>query len=316
MSEKGYTGVFLAALFVGVVATASVYQLVVRRTPMGTGEGVTTVPVVVAASEISEGMLLSAPMLRVRPYMQEAVPRGAFTDIDSLAGRVARLPIFPGEAVLESKLAAVGAGAGLEVKIHPGNRAMAIPVNDHVGISGLIQPNSRVDVLVTLRPDRNRSQRMAKVFLQNIRVLSVGQQMIRGDDGDPIAAKTVTLELTPAEAEMLAVAMNEGVLHLALRGFADSDSIRTTGATPLHVLAAANRIQTPRRRRTPPPKKTEIKTPPPPPPVETVPAWMKVQIYRGRELTEQEVELEDSVEVRDTSSTGSPRSNNRDKPKG
>lgn len=311
MSERGFTGVFIVALLVAAAATYAVHRFVTQRDALARGRDVTTVPVVIAAQDITEGSALTKEILRIKEYNSDAVPHGAFQAIDSLGGRVARIPIFDGEPVLEAKLAQVGASAGLEVKIQPGFRAMSIPVNDHVGISGMIQPNSRVDVLVTLRPDANRAERTAKVFLQNMRVLSVGTQIRRGDDGKPITANTVTLEVKPDEAEMLALAMNEGVLQLALRGFADTDSLQTGGATPKKVLAAAAAIE--RRARRAPQRQAPVirKASPPPEPqyaVVDTPTWMKVQIYRGVELTEQKVETNDSTAKRDTVRAGSPRS--------
>lgn len=93
---------------------------------------------------------------------------------------------------------------------------------------------------------------------------------------------------------MLAVAMNEGVLQLALRGFADADSIKTGGATAGKVLAAGRPPQ-PRRRR---PTVIRRTTPDPKPePKPETPAWLKVQIYRGTDMTEQEVERSDSTKA-------------------
>lgn len=293
MSERGFTGVFVGALLVGVVATLAVYRLVIERTGTGDAGELNTIPVVVAAADIPEGMLVSGPRLRVKQFAPGAVPQqGTFASTDSLEGRVSRLPIFAGEPVLENKLAPRGAGAGLEVKIQPGRRAMAIPVNEHVGISGMILPNSRVDVLVTLRPEATRQERTAKVFLQNMRVLSVGQELRRGEDGKPITANTVTLEVTPHEAELLAVAMNEGVLQLALRGYADSDSVGTRGAAARNILAA-RKAQTTRRPR--PARRIASKPAPAPPPQE--PAWLKVEIFRGSEKTDTTVELTETDEA-------------------
>lgn len=279
MNERGFAGVFFSALIIGAVATFSVYKLVVaQRLPASAN--VKLVSVVVAAEDIPEGAALVEANLRVREYAEDAVPAGSFADVDSLLERVTLLPIVAREPVLEGKLAPVGSAAGLEIKIAPGRRAMAIPINDHVGINGFVQPNSRVDVLVTFRSGSRLRNETAKVFLQNMRVLSVGQHLRRGDDGKPITANTVTLEVSPEEAELLAVAMNEGILQLALRGYADEDSIKTNGATAYSVLAAARKY----RPRAAAPPKAE---PDPEPVLEPTPA--KVQIFRGTEMTERTV---------------------------
>ncbi len=296
MNERGFTGVFLSALIIGAVATFSVYKLVVEQRVVSVGPEAATVPVVVAVGDIAEGSVLEPTMLRVKQQDQAELPAGTFANIDSLTERVTQIPIFTGEPILEGKLAPVGTAAGLEIKIAQGKRAMAIPVNDHVGINGFVQPNSRVDVLVTFRNKTGMNDQQAKVFLQNMRVLSVGQHLYRGDDGKPITANTVTLEVSPEDAELLAVAMNEGVLSLALRGFADEDSVTTTGATPRSVLAAAQKYQPrPRPRRVEQPAPAQ---PEPAPVVEEEP-W-KVVIFRGSEMSEREVEAADSAQASDT----------------
>lgn len=320
MREKHFTGVFMGALVVGVAATFSVYRLVINRD--NNAERDPTIAVVVAVDELREGTLLGEASARLKRYPADAVPSGAFSSVDSVVGRVAQVHIFPGEPVLEGKLAPTGAGAGLEVKISDGHRAMSIPVNDYAGIAGLIQPNSRVDVLVTLRPDNRRRDRTAKVFLQNLRVLSVGTQLGRDEKGKPISASTVTVEVTPNQAELLAVAMNEGVLHLALRGFSDGDEVDTRGATSSHVLAEARRIQrVPRPRPAPAPAApAPAPEPAPEPPAPDLPAWLKVQVFRGTEMEERTVQARgDSAAAADaarkaaadTSATKKPSTNNQ-----
>src|SRR4029078_12363937 len=101
---------------------------------------------------------------------------------------------------------------------------------------GLIQPNSRVDVMVTIR-DEKKNQQVAKLFMANMRVLSVGTQDTRTADNRPISATIVALEVTPVEAERLAIAQNEGRIQLVLRGYGDPDSIKTEGAKSADVLA-------------------------------------------------------------------------------
>jgi pilus assembly protein CpaB len=294
MNEKGFTAIFLSALLLAGLATLGVYRFLAHRAAEAEGARLTTSPVVVAAADIAQGDRLTATSLQVNQFASGTVPEGAFSDPDSVVGRVVSLPIFAGEPVIASKLAPIGAAGGLEVKIEPGYRAMAIPVNETVGISGLIQPNSRVDVIVTFRPEGQSRERVAKLFLQNMRVLSVGQNLRRGEDGKPITANTVTLEVTPEQAEMLAVAMNEGVLQLALRGFGDPDTALTRGAAPANVLAAARKVEPRTSRPAPRPRPAPEKAAPPPAPVVEEPAVTRVQIIRGTKLTEKEVQKADS----------------------
>jgi len=181
---------------------------------------------------------------------------------------------------------------------------MAVKINDVAGLSGLIQPNSRVDVLVALKADQQTSSKeQAKLFMNNMRVLSVGTQVERGDDGKAIQATTATLEVTPEQAEQLAVAVNQGTIQLVLRGYGDPDSVTTPGATSTDVLAQLRsgpmRMESVSKpeRRTVRPKPVAAAPAPAPAPVavRTVMATPKpdsvvVRVYRGDKLTQQKFE--------------------------
>lgn len=273
-----YKLVFWGALFVAAAATFGAYRvLAVNSKPAA----VTTVPVVVATREIPEGAGIDRLAVAVEQWPEGTVPLGAYGSIDSVSGRVARVPIFPGEAVVPGRLAPEGTGPGLELKIPPGQRAMAVRIDDVAGIAGLIQPNSRVDVIVTLRGGSERQ--VAKVFMENMRVLSVGTEMQRDASGRPRQATTVSLSVTPDQAERLAVAMNEGTIQLALRGYGDPDEVRTAGATSSDVLRGATTTQVkaapvrtaPRRPAAPPPEPVPVYQPPPRPDSVTI------EVYRG-----------------------------------
>jgi len=165
---------------------------------------------------------------------------------------------------------------------------MAVRINDVAGISGLIQPNSRVDVLVTIKEDNNSDRQVAKLFMSNMQVLSVGTEVQRDASGKPITATTVTLGVTPEEAERLAIAMNTGAIQLVLRGYGDPDSVRTKGATSTDVLAALRGSRAivpsapsarPRVIYRPAPQAPPVKTAPPPPP--PPPDSAVVNVYRA-----------------------------------
>lgn len=308
MAERRYTVVFGVAVLVAAAATFGVWRVLQSAEARNR---VATVNVVIATREIPEGSEITREMLTTGSWPTQTVPAGAFQRPDSVAGRVARVHIFKGEAIVPGRLAPVGTGPGLEVKISPGKRAMAVRINDVAGISGLIQPNSRVDVLVTMRsPDGGgRQNQVAKLFMENMRVLSVGTNVQRGDDGLPVDGKTATLEVTPDEAERLAVAQGQGTIQLVLRGYGDPDSINTSGASSSDVLAALRDapavsapaptpVRRPVQRQAPPRRDTAVvvQTPPPQPVAPPKPDTSVVKVYRGNAMTTQKFERDTTKE--------------------
>lgn len=298
MAERRYNLVFYAAIITAIVATYSVYRYLQKAK---LSSQVSTQSVVVAARDVAEGEKLERLALSATQWPSGTAPESAFASIDSAVGRVVRVPVFKGEPIVPGRLAPAGTGPGIEVKIALGKRAMALKINDVAGISGLIQPNSRVDVLVTLQANQQQNTKeQAKVFMNNMRVLSVGTQVERGEDGKPIQATTATLEVTPQQAEQLAVAMNEGTIQLVLRGYGDPDSVMTAGATATDVLSQLRSrtisapIPKPERRR------VREMTAQAPAPVRTVIAEPKkdsvvVRVYRGDKLSQQKFEQKDST---------------------
>lgn len=282
-----YKWVFWGAILVAAAATFGAYKLLAANSA---GGKTATQDVVFASRDIPEGAPIDRVALTSRKIPIGAVPVGAFSSIDSVVGRVTRINVFAGEALVPGRLAPVGSGPGLELKIPPGQRAMAVRINDVAGISGLIQPGSRVDVLVTIKEDNSEKQ-IAKLFMSNMQVLSVGSEVQRDASGKPISATTVTLGVTPEESERLAIAMNTGAIQLVLRGYGDPDSVRTKGATSTDVLSQLKGTSTvlpatspavPPRivyRRLPPPAPVAKPLPPPPPP--PPPESATVNVYRG-----------------------------------
>ena len=118
------------------------------------------------------------------------------------------------QPILPAMLAAKNAGNGLAALIPPNMRAMAVRVDDVVGVAGFIHPDDRVDVLVTLRPNRPGAETTTKVFMQNVKVLAVGQEVESNDKARLHAspATVATLLVSPSDSERLALAAAEGRL--------------------------------------------------------------------------------------------------------
>ena len=299
MPSSNYRLVLYSAVVVAALATMGAYKAIDAM--RGGGAAGRTRPVVVATREVPEGQVLEASVLALRQWPADQVPEGAFSTLDSVVGRVPLVTVLQDDPVRAGRLAPTGSGAGLQVKISPGRRAMAVKIDEVAGLSGMIQPNSRVDVLVTLRTDPMGSRQVAKLFMENMRVLSVGTTYQNDRDGKPITATTATLEVTPEEAERLAVAANQGTIQLVLRGYGDPDTVRTRGASSADVLSElrdAPTVRTPPapRRRTARRAPEPAPTPPAEPaPVitQTAPAppdSLTVRIYRGANVTQQKFE--------------------------
>jgi len=286
--------VFWGALIVAIIATFGAYRYLQANSAPAKVE---SKQVVVATVDIPEGAAIDRNQVALATWPAPTVPLGAYASVDSVVGRVTRVNVFTGEAVVPGRLAPAGTGPGLELKIPPGQRAMAVRINDIAGISGLVQPNSRVDVMVTIA-DQTTGRQVAKLFMENMRVLSVGTEIQRDAAGRPNAATTATLAVTPEEAERLAIAMNTGSIQLVLRGYGDPATISTRGANSADVLQQLRggaampsappatprpAEQRPAPRTSPPPAPVIIQRPPPPPPPDSA----VVNVYRGGKPTPQ-----------------------------
>ena len=213
MAAKRYSFVFYVAIVVAIGATYAVFK-VLESTKASSR--VATAPVVVASRDINEGEKIDRLALSVAQWPVSTVPVGAYGRIDSVAGRVARVPVFNGEPLVPGRLAPEGTDAGLLTKITPGKRAMSVRINDVTGIAGMIPPNSRVDIALTTT--LANAQRTAKLFMSNMRVLAMQTAVHKSEDGRPIPATVATLEVTPEESELLLVAQSQGSIQLVLRG--------------------------------------------------------------------------------------------------
>ena len=289
MAAKRYTIVFYVALLVAVIATFGVYR-VLEATKASSK--IATIPVVVAAKDMPEGVIVDRMALVVAQWPVGTQPAGAYTSVDSVAGRVTRVPVYKGEAMVPGRLAPEGTGAGLEVKITPGKRAYGIRINDVASLAGMVQPNSRVDIMVVMN-DPKESRQVAKLFMSNMRVLAIGAAPERAQDGRPINAAVASIEVTPEQSETLAIAAAQGALQLVLRGYGDPDSIETKGANPADVLADLKRsrsvpvpVTQPRRQTAAAKPAAAAPVQPAPPPVVLAPPPKKpdtltVQVFRG-----------------------------------
>ena len=229
----------VASTIFGLIAAYGVYDFLRGQRRAVEALRDSTQDVVVAAGEIPPGKTIDAGMLKIAKYPKASVPRGSFGSPSALIGKTVAHGIVAGEPLLANRLAE-GQGALLTAMLAPGTRAIAIKVNEIIGVSGFITPNDRVDVIANLEKPGTEGldKELTKLVLQDKRVLSVAQTVEKTKDGKPKVASSITLELTPDEAEKLSFATTRGQIVLALRGANDRTTAETKGSTVADFLPA------------------------------------------------------------------------------
>jgi pilus assembly protein CpaB len=167
--------------------------------------------------------------------------------LEKMVGAVARFDMVAGEPVTNSKLAHPGSAGFMSVMLTPGMRAVSVEIAAEIAAGGFIQPNDRVDVIVTRQIDSNGNGNSggglgirSDQILSNIRVLAIDAQYglpPTDDEGEPqsgqgevIIGSRATLELTERDATLLNTAKKAGDIALTLRSIADMNAPQ--GATP------------------------------------------------------------------------------------
>jgi pilus assembly protein CpaB len=260
MRNKRFFIVLVGALLFGLLAAVSVSRYLSNAQAYTKDLNRVTV----AKVAIPLGTKLIAEQLMVVQFPKESTPDGAFDSPEKLVGRVVVMNIAAREPVTEPRLAPQGTAAGLSAVIPEGYRAMTVKVDDVVGISGFIMPGTLVDIVVVIDPEQKGMQDpISKIVLQNIKVLANGQNIDKPEDQrEANSVKAVTLQVTPEQAEKLALAASEGKLQLVMRNSTDQGDEETKGINKRDLLSGEHAV--------PAPEPGSLKSEQPKPPVRRV----------------------------------------------
>jgi pilus assembly protein CpaB len=234
MRNKRFFFVLAGALLFGLLAAVSVSRYLSSAQAYTKNLN----RVAVAKVAIPLGSKILPEQVTMVQFPKESTPDGTFESPEKLAGRVAIVNIAPREPITESRLAPEGTAGGLSAVIPEGYRAMTVKVDDVVGISGFIMPGTLVDVVVVIDPgDKSTQDPISKIVLQNIKVLANGQNIDKPENQrDANSVKAVTLQVTPEQAEKLALASSEGKLQLVMRNSTDQGDEKTSGVNKRGLL--------------------------------------------------------------------------------
>jgi pilus assembly protein CpaB len=233
------------SLVIAVEGTWFIYQWIQRQRAPAEVVQVQTqaVPIAVAGVDIPWGTKLKPEMIKTAPYFSESLPNGHFLKQDALKDRVLIAPLKANDPITEHKLAPTSVQTGgVAAILPPGKRAVAIKGDKIIGLSGLVNPGNRVDVLVTVEDPRIKEEK-TKLVLENIPVLATGTQIQKNEKGEPAPVDVYTLEVTPEESEKLALSATEGKIQLALRSITDSESVVTEGINVPKLLSSLTKYE-------------------------------------------------------------------------
>ena len=285
MNRQTRTLIVLAvALVMAGAASFAVYKTV-QGMPVRQVE-VANYQVVVATKSLGMGSLVKEGDVKLVAWPSSSPVLNGHTDVSAVLNRGLLSAVVENEPLTESKLAPIEAGAGLQTMIPQGMRAMAVRVNEVVGVAGFVVPGTKVDIMVTIR---RGDLSMTKIVTSNTQVLTAGENVDQetSREGRAIKVSAVTLLASPVDAERITLAQSQGELMLALRNPLDTADTATSGAV-VNDLFGAPRPAAPQPESQPRPQRirTRMVAPSAPqPPV--VQPYMVESIKGGGRKTEQ-----------------------------
>jgi pilus assembly protein CpaB len=231
----------MLALGCGIVASVGITQVMSNRATEPTMVQAETEQIFVAMKDIPMGDPVSAQAIKLEEWPKDKVPKGAITKLEDVENRRPKSWIFAGSPILENQLLGKGAlDQGASDAIPKGSRIVAVKVDAVSGSASLIRPGDRVDVLVhvTQSGTGGASRTLAKTILQDIKVFAVNEiwDAATASGEKSITAKTISLLVTPVQAEKITLASEMGQIRLVMRSPDDKEQAKVVGVSVRDVL--------------------------------------------------------------------------------
>lgn len=249
--------------------------------------------VVIASKDIAQMETIDESVLSYEDRPVDFIQPDAVSEPEAAVGQVAAVPIKKGEQLLQTKLLTPGPETGLSMEISPGKRAITLPVDDMRGVSRLLRPGDRIDIIAALDSGKGAdARREVRTIMQDVVVLATGlsvqNQLPRRFELDPngktinrinLSANTqfsnITIEAKPEEAQELVyiLATSPGSLFTVLRHPNDRLQAPTRITTVDDILGRPQVMrqpaqapqQQPQLQGLPPPQQPQLYRPPSPP---------------------------------------------------
>jgi pilus assembly protein CpaB len=283
---------FVLALALGLLA-AKVGRDVILRSGKTAGPSLKMEKVVILKTDLDPGHVIEEADIVLGDYPALNLPRTSFMKTQDVAGRVLMQGAVKGQLVLESMLAPIGAAGGPQALVPAGMRAISVEVNEVSGVAGLLAPGCYVDVVTTFPNDRNA---IARTIVQNVRVMAVGQNVVmqqKKDSNEALAlARSVTLIVTPRDAEAIELSASAGRTRLVLRGAMDRTPSDPSGVTVAELLGPHANPTVPVETTFPQTRPSDAVVSRPP---EKEKRYREVQVWNGSEVTTVKYEIKEAA---------------------
>jgi pilus assembly protein CpaB len=238
--NKRFIGVLIFAFIVATAGGVLTYRQLIGRAPVAKAAPRMT-QVALAAHNLEIGAVLRDTDIQMADW-PGTIPAGASAHPQDFVGRGVLTSIYSKEPIIESRLAPKGAGGGLASMIPQGMRAFAVRVNDVVGVAGFVTPGMRVDVVINGNAPGvdGTLGTLARTLMQNVEVLSAGQDIKKDAEGKPMPTQVVTLLVTPEQAEKLSLAANQTTIQLVLRNPIDRQTAQLPGSALRYLFTGGS----------------------------------------------------------------------------
>src|SRR3954463_1272879 len=266
-ANPGNRRLIMAAVALGLLGALLVYMASSSKggsspSSAPAGEGV---PVVVAKADIPARTKITAPMVEVRLVPADASSALGFKDASQVIGQVTRFPIAVNEQVLTNKIVSLAgtaaSGRSLSYVVPPGKRAVAVTASDVQNAGGLLLPGDYVDIMVIYDVEfagraggdrQTAASFVAQTMMQNVQILAIstnivdlvpeatpsanGQQARNTEGKATPGAATVTLALSPQDAEKIYLAEANARIRFSLRAYGDGEAKPVDYVTKLDLV--------------------------------------------------------------------------------
>lgn len=213
--------VLILAIVLGLITVGTTYYYISSIETEG-AEPIALTEVVVAVDTIPEHVKITEEMLTTASIPAEAVHPEAVLQKDQIIGGIVNSEIVKGEQVLSSRVATDSSATSLSYSVPENMRAITLPMTEVSGVGGYIEPGDRIDILVSYAEVEINPMKVVYTQLQNIEVLAEGPSAVVNEEQQSGVATSLTVLVTPAQAEVLAFANINGTFQFTLRNPVDN----------------------------------------------------------------------------------------------